>query len=352
MLKVMGLSDEAQWMGAVEAITNHDVYYMPQYTKAFRLHGDGEPLLFHYQSPDTRAINVVMKRDIANAPTFAKVLPRGMHFDLSTPYGYGGWLLDGDCSEEAVRRLGNEYTEYCRTNGIVSEFVRFHPLLKNAGCMNTIYDVIEMGKTVYLDLSSAEVIDANIRQHTHNRIRKAQRDGLSVGSGNSPELYEQFAKLYTVTMQRNQAQPYYFFGDDFFDCVCHELQDNARIFYTIYNGHIAAMELVLYSERRMHSHLQASLREFQNLSPVPLLLYTEALWGCERGIREFHLGGGLGSMEDNIYQFKRNFNRFSDTRFCTGRKIFDQEAYDMLLHLRNETAAESDRPGFFPGYRA
>lgn len=352
MLKVLGLGDEEQWLSTVREFENHDVYYLPQYTKAFRLHGDGEPLLFCYETPDTRAINVVMKRDIAAAPPFTGIIPGDTYFDLSTPYGYGGFLLEGDRSENAVAKLDAAYSEYCRASGIVSDFVRFHPLLRNYNGLSPMYEIIEMGKTIFLDLSSPDVIDGNIRPHTHNRIRKARRDCLEVSHSSSPEIFAQFTELYNVTMARNEAQPYYFFDRDFFECVRREMPDNAEIFYTVCCGEMAAMELVLYGNGRMHSHLQASKRKYQHLSPVPLLIYTEAMWGCENGIREFHLGGGLGSAEDNIYQFKSNFNRFADTRFHAGRKILDREQYDRLLQLRNETFASPERPGFFPEYRA
>lgn len=42
-----------------------------------------------------RGINVVMKRDIAADPHFAGSLPADTYFDFATPYGYGGWLLEG-----------------------------------------------------------------------------------------------------------------------------------------------------------------------------------------------------------------------------------------------------------------
>ena len=88
------------------------------------------------------------------------------------------------------------------------------------------------------------------------------------------------------------------------------------------------------------------------MSPVPLLIYTEAIWGLENDIKEFHMGGGLGSSEDSIYQFKSNFNRHADTRFHTGRKIFNQDKYDWLLQLKNGAASDTARSGFFPEYRA
>jgi hypothetical protein len=352
MLRVMGLEDQALWQETVTGFAGHDVYHLPQYTKAFRLHGDGEPLLFYYTSDSTRAVNVVMKRDIATASPFAGRLPESTYFDLSTPYGYGGFLVEGDDSRDAIEKLNAAYTEYCRDCGIVSEFVRFHPLLGNQACLESIYEVIEMGRTICIDLSSPEVFHENLNPRTQNRIRKAQRECLGVGCGATPEIYARFTDMYTETMLRNQAHPYYYFDRDFFQNVCEELKDHAAIFYAVCAGCIVAMELVLYCNGKMHSHLQASLRDCQHLSPVPLLIYNESHWGMEHGIRQFHLGGGLGSAEDNIYQFKSNFNRNSNTRFFTGRRIFDREKYDELLNLRNEACADTPRPGFFPEYRA
>jgi hypothetical protein len=352
MLRVLGLDDEALWLETVKGFSDHDVYHMPQYTKAFRLNGDGEPLFVYYESGEIRAFNIVMKRDIATASPFAGRLPEGQLFDLATPYGYGGFLVEGDRSEAAIMRLNTAYTEYCRDSGVVSEFVRFHPLLSNHIGLEPLYNITEMGKTICVDLSSHDVFTQNINPRTQNRIRKAQRECLGVGCGNSPEVYAQFADMYTETMTRAGAQPYYFFSPDFFQCVCDELVDNASVFYAVCHNRIVAMELVLFCNGKMHSHLQASLRDCQHLSPVPLLLYSESLWGMGNGISRFHLGGGLGSAEDNIYLFKSNFNKKSDTRFYTGRRIFDQGKYDDLLRLRLEASPDALRSGFFPEYRA
>jgi len=39
------------------------------------------------------------------------------------------------------------------------------------------------------------------------------------------------------------------------------------------------------------------------------LLYEAACWGIENGYKTFHLGGGLGSREDSLYQFKKDLTR-------------------------------------------
>jgi hypothetical protein len=75
-----------------------------------------------------------------------------------------------------------------------------------------------------------------------------------------------------------------------------------------------------------------------------------ACWGCENGYTWFHLGGGLGSKEDNLFMFKKAFNKSSKTYFSIGKKIFDQEKYDKLLKLRFDNK-EIGELNYFPEYR-
>ena len=53
-------------------------------------------MLFHYDDGKTRGINVVMKRDIANDERFKNKIEENKYFDFATPYGYGGWIIEGN----------------------------------------------------------------------------------------------------------------------------------------------------------------------------------------------------------------------------------------------------------------
>ena len=93
--------------------------------------------------------------------------------------------------------------------------------------------------------------------------------------------------------------------------------------------------------------------EYSYLPSSNLMFYKAALWGCEQGFKTFHLGGGLGSSEDNLYQFKASFNRNSDYQFSIGKEIFDQEKYDELVALRAKQDPSFIRDSkFFPLYRS
>ena len=352
MLEVIGLENEGKWLDIVKRFKDCDVYYLPQYTKAFQLHGDGEPMLFHFESENMKAINVVMKRDITDCEYFSHVCEKNDCFDIATPYGYGGFLVEGDSSGKALELLNDAYTAYFSSHGIVSEFVRFHPLLKNYCGMEAIYDTTELGKTISIDLSSPEVICDNIEAKVCKRIKEAKASGIEIFTGNTRDLYSVFKDLYDKTMDKNNASPYYYFGESFYQSVMTDLKDNSVIFYAMLNGEIIAIEIDLFYNQYMHSHLQGSKAEFLHLSPVTLLRYEAALWGCENGKKALHIGGGVGAQNDSLYRFKRSFNKKSDNTFAIGKKIFDNKKYEHLIELRKKDPNFVSNPDFFPVYRA
>lgn len=49
MLSVYSLEQSAQWDAIVRSFPMYDVYWLSGYVKAFKLHGDGEPLLIWYE---------------------------------------------------------------------------------------------------------------------------------------------------------------------------------------------------------------------------------------------------------------------------------------------------------------
>ena len=100
MIRVYTLEQAEQWDAVVRSFREHDTYWLSGYVRAFMIHGDGDPELIACENGETRGINVVMKRDIAKDPDFAGKIPEGKYFDFSTPYGYGGWLIEGKETEK------------------------------------------------------------------------------------------------------------------------------------------------------------------------------------------------------------------------------------------------------------
>ena len=119
-LTVYTLEQSEQWDAVVRSFKEYDVYWLSGYVKAFQIHGDGEPLVFFYEGDGCRGINVVMKRDVAKDARFKGKIEEGRYFDFSTPYGYGGWIAEGEKTEE----LFEEYRRWIQKNGIISELLK------------------------------------------------------------------------------------------------------------------------------------------------------------------------------------------------------------------------------------
>ena len=344
MLSVYTIEQREAWDTVVRSFAGYDIYYLSGYVKAFQIHGDGEPLLFYYEDDHLRGINVVMKRDISKDSHFSGKLPENTYFDFATPYGYGGWLLEGNGDPE---RLAEEYGSWCREHSVVSEFVRFHPVLENHLRILSVYDVIGLGHTISMDLSTPETIWENITSKNRNMIRKAKKNGIRIYRAQNPQIYEIFRVIYNETMDKDHAAEYYYFSPDFYRSILQDLPANAQIFYAEQNGEIIAASIMLVANGRMTYHLSGSRKGYQNLAPTNLLLYEAALWGCANGCRTLHLGGGVGSREDSLYGFKKSFYRKEPCRFHIGKKIWNQDIYQELLHKREGEL----NTNFFPVYR-
>ena len=162
---------------------------------------------------------------------------------------------------------------------MVSEFVRFHPVTANQEAIYDVYDVIGLGGTIALDLSSPETVWANLSSKNRNMIRKAQKNGIHIYNGRFPAIYEQFQEIYNATMDRDHAGSYYYFSRAFYLSILNDLSANAQVFYAqMEDGTIAAASIMLTANGRMSYHLSGSRQEFQHLAPTNLLLYEAALW--------------------------------------------------------------------------
>ena len=343
MLTVYTLEQAEEWDKVVHTFKDYDVYWLSGYVKAFQIHGDGEPLLFYYDVADTRGINVVMKRDIAKDEKFIGRIPENTYFDISTPYGYGGWIIEG----ENLNELFASYESWMKKNGIVSEFVRFHPMLMNHECCTDYYDVVQLGEVVHMDLSSPELIWNNITSKNRNMIRKAIKNDIKIYQGRYPDIYKKFQEIYNGTMDKDNADAYYYFGDEFYKSVLIDLPHNAQVFYAEKDNEIIAASIILATNGRLNYHLSGSLKEYSSLAPTNLLLYQVALWGCENGFNTFYLGGGVGSGDDGLLKFKKSFFRGNLNFYHIGKKIFDIDRFDYLVSISGIIDSN-----FFPKYRA
>lgn len=341
-MTVYTIEQAEAWDALVRGFSNYDVYYLSGYVKAFRLHGDGEPLLFYGEADGVRCINVVMERDIAADPHFAGSLPADTYFDFATPYGYGGWLLEGDGDPAPIFET---YREWCKEHGIVSEFVRFS--LFSSSRERYYGEVIPRTNNVVraLDRPMDEML-MDFEHKVRKNLKKAEASCLEIRIDTAGDDLTDFLRIYRATMDRNHAENEYYFSEEFYRQI-NTMNGHFAYFHVLYQGMVISTELVLMGTDTMYSYLGGTDEEYFAHRPNDFLKYHIIRWGFEHGYRQFVLGGGYGA-DDGIFRYKKSFAPEGIVRFYTGQAVFDSTAYDALCALRTDLPDS----GFFPRYRA
>jgi lipopolysaccharide/colanic/teichoic acid biosynthesis glycosyltransferase len=255
--------------------------------------------------------------------------------DVSSAYGYGGPLGADDGFWPA-------YEEWCLQSGVVSTFVRFHPLAENHRRAPQDMTLERLADTCSWPLQGGDLFES---MHRHHRrvVRKARRR-LDARVVESPSTLESFAALYEETMRRRNAGEFYFFPAEYWERLCAGLQDRLVVFEVLDNDAVYAAILCLGSAPWLHYHLGGSSDRARSDGANHLLMLTAAEWGRERGFTEFHLGGGVGGREDSLWEFKHRFAPGSAKELWIGKLVHDQRAY---AELSDSSAVD----GWFPAYR-
>lgn len=342
---------------------NTDIYFTKEYGELCALAEEGEVTLFEHKGKYGYISYLFLKR-----PIYIDGKETGF-YDIVSPYGYGGPVIRNleDSEEvsnldEAKKLLVNEYIEsfnkYCSDNNIVSEFVRFHPIIENALDFKDALEVIYSRHTVGTNIAAYDdPVASECTKSCRKKIRQVLNRGVTFKVTRAPESLKGFKEIYFATMDRNEASDYYYFDDDYFDTCLKYFKDDIIIVEACYKDpenpesdeKVIAMNLSFVSNDLLHIHLSGTRSEYLHLSPAYILRYALIEWAKENGIKYIHHGGGRsGSEEDSLYQFKKQFGMNTAFDFYIGKKIYNREKYDELCDLMGKSKDSE----YFPAYRA
>ena len=255
--------------------------------------------------------------------------------DVITPYGYGGPV-------GATPAFWEAYEAWCRENGVVTTFIRFHPLYGNQREAGPGVRVDRTGGTVAWRLDEHDDLFEAMHRHHRRVVRKAVTAGVEASAHVGPESLERFVRLYERTMERQDAAGFYFFPPEYWRALETGLRGHVVLFEA---GDDAAL-LCLAAPPWLHYHLGASSEAGRKLGASNLLFLEAARWAQDLGYTRFHLGGGVGGAHDSLFEFKLRFDPGGELEMAVGKAIHDQAAYERLA------GAGAGLDGFFPAYRA
>ncbi|OVE74956.1 hypothetical protein BVX95_00715 [archaeon D22] len=311
--------------------------------------------MFFYGGESEFVIQPFLRRKI-NDLAFCKDKLKEEYFDIISPYGYSGPIHKTIPSTD-LQQLYNEFftqsTKYCEKNNIITEFTRFHPLLKN----HQFYEeknIDARNVTVSIDLTKdTDYILKNMNKKTRNLIRKGEKSNLEVIHSTNESDVDEFISIYSKTMEKNSAKEEYFLEKQFFINTIKYLKNSVSLFAVKSQNKTIASALFMHYGKFIHYHFSGSLKEYLSLAPNNFLLFKIIEWAKSNNYKTFHLGGGYSSADDSLFRFKSGFSKDTN-QFYTYSKTHNHEMYNILCELKNEyekIADEEITSIFFPYYR-
>jgi lipid II:glycine glycyltransferase (peptidoglycan interpeptide bridge formation enzyme) len=329
-------SNDPRWLAALERC-RHDVYQRPEWAE------------FHSRINNAKACAVIVENDqhVLLCPVEYKVLDPA-RWDAGSPYGYPGPV----CSTDDQRTFGEmllTVAHVLRSEGAVTWFVRFHPLL-NALSSVGIGHFVHHGSTVAIDLEkSLEQQWRETRSGHRSDIQRSEKLNIAVEQSRSVQDHAAFARVYAETMHRVMAADFYHFAEGYSVELEQALGPDMQLWVARDGAEVIAASIftTCRSSGIVQYHLSGTTGGALGVQPSKLILQQARCSFKSAGFRWMHLGGGLGSSDDGLFRFKRGFSPIT-WPFETLRVVLDSSEYNRRCNLAG-TYRGSDR--YFPPYR-
>lgn len=268
------------------------------------------------------------------------------NYDVSGAYGYNGPLGVVE-DHEFLREYNSRLANHLQQTNVVTEFVRYCPITDN----RRFHDYTEQSDVldnVYIELSKG--LDKVWQESFEYRVRKTVRKGASYGlqtiilTGkeiNRSDL-ETIYQIYASTMQRNDADGYYYFGLDFFLSLHENLGQMLVLALTYLEDKAITAELVLTGGKLAFAFLGGTLAEYYQYKANTFQRWELLKYLHARGFEIYSMGGS-NIRGDSIYNFKKSFARNCVNPFYIGTKVHLPEIYSQIRkqwHEKYPQAAE------------
>jgi len=266
------------------------------------------------------------------------------YFDVSGAYGYNGPLGVVE-DQKFLGEYNSRLAEHLRQKNVITEFVRYCPITNNRR-FHSYTDQLDVLDNVYIDLSAG--VDRIWQDSFEYRVRKTIRKGASYslhthilrGDEIKRSDLESFYQIYTSTMQRNDADSFYFFDLDFFLSMHENMGQMLMLALTYMEGKAITTELVLTGGKLAFAFLGGTLGEYYQYKANTFQRWELLKKLCEHGFDIYSMGASL-ARGDSIYTFKKSFARNCDNPFYIGTKVHLPFVYKQVCDQWKERYPEA-----------
>ena len=332
------ITSKSSWNAILNQVDTFDFYHTYDYHKISSTPEVEKPILLVYENGKNLVAFPFLLRSIKNTN----------FYDLTSVYGYGGPIskLNGTFNAKEYAAALQAFFE---SKGIISVFSRFHPYICQEKIISNLGNIEPLGKVVNIDITlPLEESRRAYQKSLKNQINKLRRTCSIRNAENKKDILE-FVDIYYENMKRLNASEHYFFNLDYFMNFMNQTDFKTEILLVedLESGKAIAGSMFVMTKGFVQFHLSGTRTDFLSLKPSKLFLDEMRIEATNRNFKYFNLGGGFGSKEDSLFQFKSSFSKDFRT-FKVWKHVVNQEVYTNLCKNINGVKNQN----FFPLYRA
>ena len=274
-LEVLDL-DDLGWPQMVQR-AGADIFYEPCYCRFVTTGTSHRPVMLAYRDDLGEAFDVTLQKNVADLPFFAEVAHRftRLPIDLASPqYNSPILIAEPGTAGELLRRYRRAVDQYCLESGVVTEFVRFHPLSESAkefaGLPIALHQAAEM---VYVDLRSGyDNAFRGYRKDHKAKIKKALKHGATFRfcPALDGEAVSLLHKFWSETMLRKDAKSIYHYPPEYFVGLVQALGDRALLMESLVDQLFFRRAFLSLAASMSGLCMEAWISGFTTRLPTPL----------------------------------------------------------------------------------
>lgn len=251
---------------------------------------------------------------------------RGKHIEIA-----GGPIIDWD-DTAALQLLVQDIRSEGKRLGCV--FVRVRPQLEDSPAARELFAVNGLKKApMYLSVELAGVLDltksdeelmTNMSQSLRRKIRKAQKEAISVETSRDPAVIKEF---YDIQLETAKRHGFVVFSEDFLrkQFEAFAATDNVVLYTARLNGEILAQNFMIFYGNEASYHYGVSTDLGTKYSAAPLLHLAAIAEARKRDIKRYNFWG-IVDLDDTKHRFygvslfKRSFG-VSELRYLPAHDL-------------------------------
>lgn len=343
--------DDPEWDSIIDS-ANAPIFYTREYCR-FRFDpAESRSILFHFTNDKGSVFDVSVAKDVRSLSFFSRVSANLTirPIDLSSPEYNGPILLCEDAQRaDLLAAYRESLLDFCDRNSVVTEFVRFHPLIG----IGSELGAKAASSVVYVDLRQGYEKARQLYRKSHKwRINKAQRNGAHSRFVDPTEsAVHNLAVLYEQTMRCREAKSIDYRSEDFFHRFFRTFSGKAFLLEAYIGDALVSSSTFLRSAKELWYMYSGSAVDQLRTGAHTFAMDQVIRWAASEDLEYVILGGGV-TPEDGVFEFKTGFSH-SLAQTLHLKRVHNSTLLNKLCEAKaryNQERGTPVRGDYFPSY--